>query len=146
MSLMSKRFLLHPVLVLSSVLVLSACSSIDFGVGDRIDYKNSKTINSLEVPPDLHAPDYDPTFATIPSGSVSASALARGEVRSGSGAVLPTTGGVQMMSSGNVRWLQVAAPADAFLIRRSKEKRLQTEVCSLCFLWDFMWYKIPKLA
>ncbi|MEN9501361.1 MAG: outer membrane protein assembly factor BamC [Pseudomonadota bacterium] len=113
MSLMSKRFLLHPVLVLSSVLVLSACSSIDFGVGDRIDYKNSKTINSLEVPPDLHAPDYDPTFATIPSGSVSASALARGEVRSGSGAVLPTTGGVQMMSSGNVRWLQVAAPADA---------------------------------
>ncbi len=113
MSLLSKRFLLRTGLVLSSVLVLSACSSLDFDVGDRIDYKNSKTINALEVPPDLKAPDYDPTYSTIPSGAVSASALAKGSAQTGRMTVLPISGGVQMMSSGNVRWLQVAAPAEA---------------------------------
>ena len=113
MSLLSKRFLLRTGLVLSSVLVLSACSSLDFDVGDRIDYKNSKTINALEVPPDLKAPDYDPTYSTIPSGAVSASALAKGNAQTGRMTVLPISGGVQMMSSGNVRWLQVAAPAEA---------------------------------
>ena len=113
MNLMSKRYLLRSVLVMSSVLVLSACSSVDFSVADRIDYKNSKSINALEVPPDLNSPDYDPTYASIPGGAVSANALARGEVQTGRELVLPSNGAVQLKSSGNVRWLQVAAPADA---------------------------------
>ncbi|MDD5394755.1 MAG: outer membrane protein assembly factor BamC [Thiothrix sp.] len=110
---MNIRHLSSAILIASSVLVLSACQSLDFDVGDRIDYKNNKSINALEVPPDLSAPDYDPTYSAMPGGSVSASALARGEARHNSRAVLPVNAGIQLMSNGNVRWLQVNAPADA---------------------------------
>jgi outer membrane protein assembly factor BamC len=104
----------RPVLVISSVLVLSACSGLNIdSVSDRVNYKNNKSVNALEVPPDLNAPDYDPTYATIPGGSVSAAALARGEVQNDSRAVLPTNAGIQLMREGNVRWLQVNAPAEA---------------------------------
>jgi outer membrane protein assembly factor BamC len=110
---MSIRNLSRSAFVMSSVLVLSACSSLDFNVGDRVDYKANKTINGLEVPPDLSSPEYDTTYATVPGGSVSAAALERGSVQSGKEAVLPTSAAIQMMRDGNVRWLQVNAPADA---------------------------------
>lgn len=110
---MNISYLSRSALVVSSVLVLSACSSMDLDVGDRIDYKNSSSINSLEVPPDLSAPSYDPTFATIPGGSVSAAALATGKAQQEQRAVLPSNAGIQLMRDGNVRWLQVNAPAEA---------------------------------
>ncbi|WP_051543457.1 outer membrane protein assembly factor BamC [Thiothrix lacustris] len=102
------------VVVLGSVLALSACSGLNIdSVGERVDYKNNKSINSLEVPPDLSAPDYDSTYATIPGGSVSAAALTSGEVQRDNRVVLPTNPGIQLMREGNVRWLQVGAPAEA---------------------------------
>jgi outer membrane protein assembly factor BamC len=110
---MNIRHLSSAILISGSVLVLSACQALDFDVGDRIDYKNNKSVNALEVPPDLSAPDYDPTYSTVPGGSVSAAALARGEARSDSRAVLPANAGIQIMHDGNVRWLQVNAPAEA---------------------------------
>lgn len=110
---MSVRNLSRSAFIMSSVLVLSACSSLDFDVGDRINYKNSKTINGLEVPPDLKAPEYDTTYATVPGGSVSAAALEKGSVSGSKEAVLPTSAAIQMMREGNVRWLQVNAPAEA---------------------------------
>ncbi len=100
-------------LACASVLVLSACQSLSFDVGDTIDYKSNKSINALEIPPGLSSPDYDTTYAAIPGGSVSAAALARGEAQGNSRAVLPVNAGSQIMSSGNVRWLQVRAPAEA---------------------------------
>jgi len=103
----------RPVLVFSSVLALTACHALDFSVGDRIDYKNNNSINALEVPPGLSSPDYDTTYATVPGGSVRASALAKGEARNQSRAVLPLNSGIQLMHEGNVRWLQVSAPAEA---------------------------------
>ena len=114
MSSMNILPLSRSVVVLGSVLALSACSGLNIdAVGERVDYKNNKSINSLEVPPDLSAPDYDPTYATIPGGSVSAAALARGGVQNDSRMVLPTNAGIQLMREGNVRWLQVNAPAEA---------------------------------
>ena len=113
MNLMNIRHLSSTILLASSVLVLSACQSLSFDVGDRIDYKNNKSINALEVPPDLSSPDFDPTYAAVPNGTVSASALARGEAGRNSRAVLPTNTGVQLMSNGGTRWLQVNAPAEA---------------------------------
>lgn len=102
------------VLTLGSVLLLSACSGLNVdSVGDRVDYKNNKSINALEVPPDLNAPDYDPTYATVPGGAVSASALAQGQAQAGTREVLPANAGIQLMREGNVRWLQVNAPAEA---------------------------------
>jgi len=110
---MNIRHLSSVALIVSSTLVLSGCQMLDFDVGDRIDYKNNKSVNTLEVPPDLSSPDYDPTYATIPGGSVSASALARGQARGDARAVLPVNAGIQVMRDGNVRWLQVNAPAEA---------------------------------
>lgn len=109
---MNIRYLSRSALVISSVLVLSACSSLDFNVSDNIDYKDSRSINSLEVPPDLSAPNYDSTYAAIPGGSVSATALASGKAQGDARAVLPTNAGIQLQRDGNVRWLQVAAPAE----------------------------------
>lgn len=101
------------VLICSSVLVLSSCQSLGVDdVADNIDYKTNKSVNTLEVPPDLSSPDYDSTYATVPGGSVSAAALARGEA-SNSNAVLPVSTSAQIMRDGNVRWLQVRAPAAA---------------------------------
>ena len=96
---MNIRHLSSVALIVSSTLVLSGCQMLDFDVGDRIDYKNNKSVNTLEVPPDLSSPDYDPTYATIPGGSVSASALARGQARSDGRAVLPVNAGVQVIKS-----------------------------------------------
>ncbi len=107
----NKRHVLYPMLALSSGLFLAACSGMDFNVADRINYKNSKTINSLEVPPDLSAPNYDTSFA-VSGSSVSAATMAKGAKATGP-AILPTSGGVQLMRDGNVRWLQVKAPAEA---------------------------------
>lgn len=107
-------FLSRPVVFIGSVLMLSACSGLNIdSVGDRVDYKNNKSINALEIPPDLSAPDYDATYAVVPGGSVSAMALARGEARQGVAAVLPTNADIQLVREGNVRWLQVNAPAEA---------------------------------
>lgn len=110
---MNIRHLSSIVLIVSSTLVLSSCQVLDFSVGDRIDYKNNKSINRLEVPPDLSSPDYDPTYATIPGSPVSAAALARGQASNNQRAVLPLSSGIQLIRNGNVRWLQVNAPADA---------------------------------
>lgn len=113
MKAMSMRRLVCSVLILSSGLLLTACSSMDFNVGDRIDYQNNKSINTLEVPPDLKTPDYDPTYATIPGGAVSAAALTRGGAQGSNIQVLPTNSAIKLMRDGNVRWLQVNAPAEA---------------------------------
>lgn len=110
---MNTRHFSSGLVLASSLLVLSGCQSLNFDVGDRIDYKNNKSINALEIPPDLSSPDYDSTYANIPGGSVSAAALARGEAVRGKGTVLPVAAGIQIKHEGNVRWLQVNAPADA---------------------------------
>lgn len=99
-------------LLLGSVSLLSACGTLDLDVTDRVDYKNSKTVNSLEVPPDLDAPEYDSTYANIPGGAVSANALARGDAQVNTNTVLPTNAGIQLMREGNVRWLKINVPAE----------------------------------
>lgn len=109
----NKRHVLYPTLALSSGLLLAACSGMDFNVADRINYKNSKTINSLEVPPDLNSPKYDTTYASVPNGTVSAAAVAKGVTSAKAMTILPTNGGVQLMRQGNVRWLKINAPAEA---------------------------------
>ncbi len=101
------------ILVCSAVSILTACSALDFSTGDTIDYKNSRSINTLEIPPGLNAPDYDTTYATLPGGAISAAAVQTGAGANKNAAVLPANAGVQILREGNVRYLQVAAPADA---------------------------------
>ncbi|MFN3786541.1 MAG: outer membrane protein assembly factor BamC, partial [Thiothrix sp.] len=113
------RVTLQALLLGGSVAGLSACSMLDGidDVRDSINYRNPKTVNALEVPPDLNTPDYDLTYATIPGGSVSASALARGQGPVGAPTVLPTHDAIKLMREGNVRWLQVNAPPELLWTR-----------------------------
>lgn len=102
-------------LAVSLVLGLAGCSSIGKVVQlpePKIDYKNSKSVKSLDVPPDLSSPEYDDTYARLPSGGVSANAYGQrqhiGQAAVNS-AVLPAVNGVSMVNQGGVRYLQVAA-------------------------------------
>lgn len=111
--------MLRSLLLGGSLVGLSACSMLDGidDVRDSINYKTPKTVNALEVPPDLNAPDYDPTYATIPNGGVSATALARGQGLAGAPTVLPTHDAIKLMREGDVRWLQVNAPPELIWTR-----------------------------
>lgn len=101
----------------SSALLLSSCSSINSTLKlpeHKIDYQNSKSVKSLEVPPDLTAPEFDSTYAVDANGTVSAAAYNRHDGRAAvkSTQVLQMVQGVQIKRAGNVSWLEVQAPAE----------------------------------
>lgn len=113
---MSTR-LLGSAVVVSGLVALSGCSQVNkvFDNTESVAYKDSKSVKSLEVPPDLTAPQYDSTFViNSNNGTVNASTLNSGAVVGPSGrvAVLPESSTVQIKGTGNVRWLEVSAPAD----------------------------------
>ncbi|MGB1011815.1 MAG: outer membrane protein assembly factor BamC [Thiolinea sp.] len=64
---------------LSSVLILSGCSALNFlntdAVDDHVDYqKTAKSVRALAIPPGLSQPGFDGTYASVPvsaSGTVS---------------------------------------------------------------------------
>jgi outer membrane protein assembly factor BamC len=79
------------------VLALSACSS---GPSSRIDYKEAKSLPTLEMPPDLTRP-VERDIARLPQGAV------------GDGSsILPLVEGVRIERDGSRRWLVVARPAE----------------------------------
>ena len=102
--------------------VLAGCSTVsDVLESDKIDYKSAgKPVRSLEVPPDLIAPERDDRFSlpNAPTGgatSYSAYAAGRGEVRTAEATVLPdvvSDSGIRVERAGTQRWLVVPADAD----------------------------------
>ena len=101
---------------------LAACSTkLDNLLPDRRpDYRQSKTAQTLEVPPDLTSSTIDDTLVVPeinPAGSASLAAYAgeRGGAQPQARAaetVLPAQAGVTLEQDGNQRWLLVTAPAD----------------------------------
>lgn len=90
------------------------CSQIN-KVFDNKDEVGSGSVASLEVPPDLTAPEYDSTFAVNASGDegVSANRLNNRGVLTGARVdVLPESADVKLKGSGSVHWLEVSAPAN----------------------------------
>lgn len=82
------------------VLALSACSSPN--VADKkLDYQRTVSPPSLDVPPDLIEPEYDP-LAPVPAG---------GAARQGP-TLLPLSEHVRMVRAGDVRWLEVDMPPE----------------------------------
>jgi outer membrane protein assembly factor BamC len=85
--------------------------------GDKVDYKTTAKVPSLEVPPDLSQMQRDNRYTVPSSGSVSASALNRpaagqaGAVRTGSN-VLPPIEGMRLERNGDQRFLVVNRKAD----------------------------------
>ena len=101
------------------VVNVSACSVVDnfMDTKNRINYKNNHSVKNLEFPPDLTAPEFDMAFALPADGVVNASSL--GNATSGGYtidgrkiSVLPEDTNIKVGGQGNVRWLDVAAPAE----------------------------------
>lgn len=94
--------------------LLSGCSSMsDMMQGEKIKYKSSSKLPSLEVPPDLTAPSRDdryavPDLAARGSATLSTYNAERGGALStGSTVVLPDVAKVHMERAGSQRWLVV---------------------------------------
>lgn len=73
----------------------------------RIDYKQSKTVEPLEVPPDLELGEQDDALRIPAASTVLASAQQPGTARDTGPAVLPPPGDVQVLRDGDQRWLRV---------------------------------------
>ncbi len=100
--------------ILGLSLLATGCSQINKvfnGDEDVVGYKEAGSVTSLEVPPDLTAPQYDSTFTVnTAKRSVSANNISRGEPGKGV-EVLPDSSTVKLKGSGSIRWLEVNAPA-----------------------------------
>lgn len=70
------KYLYLPI-VLSSMLVVSGCSALDFfkvdSIDDTVDYKKAANpIRALAIPPGLSNPDFDSTYASVQDGTTGA--------------------------------------------------------------------------
>ena len=105
------------VIVVSSIMVLlSGCATVDKLADStaNIDYKNSRSIKTLDFPPDLTSPEFDHAFVLPSADSVRASSMQNKSFSSGRSLnVLPQTKSMRIVSNGNVRWLDVDASANS---------------------------------
>lgn len=107
------------VFVLLMLMSLSACSTVDnfIDTKNRINYKNNRSVKALDFPPDLTAPEFDMAFALPSNGVVSANSL--GSTSAGYTvdgrkiSVLPKSTSMRITTQGKIRWMDVAAPAEA---------------------------------
>ena len=110
---MTKRFATLLLCLLAAVAV-SACQTI--ADKRKIDYKSTRTLPPLDIPPDLSAPegvkgpDEATTGAATYSGFVTGKGAQPGSLAGGE--VLPQFDGIKLERDGQVRWLAVKLPAD----------------------------------
>jgi outer membrane protein assembly factor BamC len=91
-------------LVLIVLLSLAGCESMP-SLGKRIDYKSASTsAPSLELPPDLTAPQYDDRFAVSTASGLAAQSAAPKKTE-----LLPTSSDAHIAHAGTQRWLVVKA-------------------------------------
>jgi len=104
------------ILIIFGAAFLTGCSQINkvFDNEDTVGYQKAGSVASLEVPPDLTAPQYDSTFTINSSSdsSISANRVNSGGIAAGGRVeVLPESSAVKLQGVGSVRWLEVNAPA-----------------------------------
>jgi len=98
--------------VAASALTLAGCSWLDSA--DKTDYKSqTRTLPTLEVPPDLTSPARDNRFVVPETGRSSATlkdyeAQRKEQARSGNTQVLPQVDQMRVERAGSERWLVVA--------------------------------------
>ena len=105
------RFLTPCARVAALVLVavaLAGCESMPT-FGKRIDYKSAASAPSLELPPDLTAPQYDDRFAVTTASGLAAQNASRPKQGAD---LLPTNAEARIARAGNERWLVVKAPPE----------------------------------
>lgn len=96
-------------LVLVSTLLMSACGIMDKAAPGRekIDYKKSKTIDNLEVPPDLSSNTIDPAPGSLDTASATWSEFGGTRPLRERTTVLPENAAVQVERDGDQQWLLV---------------------------------------
>jgi outer membrane protein assembly factor BamC len=108
---MTKRFARLLLCLLAAVSV-GACQTI--AEKRKIDYKATRTLPPLDIPPDLTttegatSPEQDTPGAATYSGFVSG----EGQKKPGDSDVLPAYEGLKLERAGQVRWLVVKLPAE----------------------------------
>lgn len=105
---------LNRALLLSSavVLLLSGCQL--FGDKNKVDYRNTRTVPPLEVPPDLTGlPAVESPGGASSAARPSEIASAQQPQQPSTGAVLPEYPGITLARDGQTRWLVVKAEPQA---------------------------------
>ncbi|GAB4511500.1 MAG: outer membrane protein assembly factor BamC [Sulfuricaulis sp.] len=109
---MTKRFARLLLCLLAAVSV-GACQSV--AEKRKIDYKSTRTLPPLDIPPDLAAPEgAGDTKEGIP-GAATYSGFASDEAQKktpAGGDVLPAYEGLKLERAGQIRWLVVKSPAE----------------------------------
>ena len=109
---MTKRFATI-LLCLLAALAVSSCQTI--AEKRKIDYKSTRTLPPLDVPPDLSAPEGGKTATEATPGPATYSGLATEKgaaAKTSGGDVLPDIDGIRLQRDGQIRWLVVKLPAD----------------------------------
>ena len=110
---MTKRFATI-LLCLLAALAVSACQTI--AEKRKIDYKSTRTLPPLDVPPDLSAPEGSKAATEAAPGTATYSGFVteKGTSTKASvgGDVLPDIDGIRIQRDGQIRWLVVKQPAD----------------------------------
>ena len=110
---MTKRFATI-LLCLLAALAVSACQTI--AEKRKIDYKSTRTLPSLDIPPDLSLPEGSKAATEAAPGTSTYSGLATetgtSSKASTGGDVLPDIDGIRLQRDGQIRWLVVKLPAD----------------------------------
>jgi outer membrane protein assembly factor BamC len=102
------------VLTITTVLALAACGVMDkVAPGrDKIDYKKSKAIDTLEVPPELSTSTINDAPESLDSAGASYSEFGAAQPARDVTTVLPAGPGVHVERDGDQQWLVVQAPPE----------------------------------
>ena len=100
--------------LLAATLLASACGTMDkLAPGrEKVDYKKSKTIDNLEVPPDLSSNTIADTPSSLDAASATYSDLDGVQAARERTAVMPTQTTVQVRRDGDQQWLVVRGTAE----------------------------------
>ena len=100
-------------LCLLAAVAVGACQTI--AEKRKIDYKSTRTLPPLDIPPDLTAPEGIKGAEEGAPGAATYSGFVSGEAQKkapGSTEVLPEFGGIKLERAGQIRWLVVKLPAE----------------------------------
>ena len=100
------------VMVLTGLLLVTACSTADKKTGRQIDYKKSAATESLEVPPDLSTSSIEEAPDLMDVAGKSYSDLGGDSRRAGASTSLPEQEGMRVERDGNQQWLVIQGDPD----------------------------------
>jgi len=109
---MTKRFATLFLCLLAAVAV-GACQTV--AEKRKIDYKSTRTLPPLDIPPDLAAPEGTKSPEQGTPGAATYSEFVSGEAQKkapAGGEVLPAYDGIKLERAGQIRWLVVKLPAE----------------------------------